>query len=165
MSDLLWDEENQTSNSFSTPSKNPPHDGADSSLLAISHSEVLKGIWVNCKHRLINAGRARDMDIHLVFPHLHRWAIITKTWREQSESQKSGTRKKRREKENTGSWLSISWAVSDLRKLKVIKGERIYHDQIDDLMLWWPNWCPDWSRWPNRWSNVTGDHIGGQNWN
>ena len=28
-------------------------------------------------------------------------------------------------------------------------GERIYHDQIDDLMLWWPNWCPDWSRWPN----------------
>ena len=74
MSDLSWEEENHTSNSFSTPSKNPPHDGADSNLLAISHSEVLKGIWVNCKHRLIKAGRARDMDMHLVFHHLQRWS-------------------------------------------------------------------------------------------
>ena len=39
------------------------------------------------------------------------------------------------------------------------KGERIYHDQTDDLMLWWPNWCPDWSRWPNREPNVSGDQI------
>ena len=44
-------------------------------------------------------------------------------------------------------------------------GERIYHNQIDNLMLWWPNWCPDWFRWPNRWPNVSGDQIGGQNWN
>ena len=67
MSDFSWDEENHTSNSFSTPSKNPPHDGADSNLLAISHSEVLKGIWVNYKPGVIKAGRARDMDKYLFF--------------------------------------------------------------------------------------------------
>ena len=25
--------------------------------------------------------------------------------------------------------------------------ERVYEDQVDNLMLWFPNLCPDWSKW------------------
>ena len=39
------------------------------------------------------------------------------------------------------------------------KGERIYHDQIGDLMLWRPNGRPDGPRQPDWWPDFHRDQI------